>query len=176
MNRLVENRTYQNLRTIIAAVAGISLINIGLIYFRIEKNLAFSAFVPTWVVNYSVYLAEESQKNLYIAVFGVLIIRLYMFCYVMSKKRAFWFKVAFIMYLIDTWLMTYFIEMKGFSYSNWVFDIISHIFVLIIMVWAIVIAIRIKDDEARMEKKAKPEMDFLIDEDENDSDFYMIDE
>ena len=80
------------------------------------------------------------------------------------------------MYLIDTWLMTYFIEIKGFNYSNWVFDIMSHIFVLIIMVWAIVIAIRIKDDEARMEKKAKPEMDFLIDEDENDSDFYMIDE
>lgn len=176
MNRLVENRTYQNLRTIIAAVAGISLINIGLIYFRIEKNLAFSAFVPSWGVNYSVYLAEESQKNLYIAVFGVLVIRLYIFCYVMSKKRAFWFTAAFFMYLVDTWLMTYFIEIKGFSYSNWVFDIVSHIFVLIIMVWAIVIARRIKDDEADKEKKAKPEMDFLIDDDENDNEFYMIDE
>ncbi|MBR2546130.1 MAG: hypothetical protein IKE93_08205 [Erysipelotrichaceae bacterium] len=175
MNRLLENRTYQNLRTIIAAVAGLSLINIILIYFRIERNLAFSAFVPSWGMNYSVYLADESQKNLYIAVFGVGIIGLYVLCYVMSKKKAFWFMAALLMYLTDTWLMTYFIEQKGFSYSNWTFDIISHVFVLIIMTWAVVVAIRIKDDEAIKEMKTQPVMDFMLDDD-TEKDFYMIDD
>lgn len=178
MNRLLENKTYQNLRTIIAAVAGISLINICLIWFRIERNLAFSAFVPSWGANYSVYLADEAHRNLFIGVFGIRIILRYVFCFLMSRKRAFWFTTAFFMYLIDTWLMIYFIEMKGFDYYNWVFDIISHVFVLVIMAWGIVIAKRIKDDETCKEKKAVPVMDFMLDGDEenDNNDFYMIDD
>ena len=71
--------------------------------------------------------------------------------------------------------MTYFIVQKGFSYSNWTFDIISHVFVLIIMTWAVVVAIRIKDDEAVKEMKTQPVMDFMLDDD-TEKDFYMIDD
>ena len=164
MNRLSENKTYQNLRTIIAAVAGLSRINVILIKYEIEKNLAFSAFVPTWGANYSVYLADESQKSAYMGVFGILIILMYVFCYLMSKKSGFWFETAFYMYLVDTWLMVYFIEQKGFDYSNWTFDLISHGFVLLIMAWAIVIARREKDKQLSEENKSAPVMEYLIDD------------
>ena len=169
MNELSENKVYQSLRTVVAAVAGISLINVFLIKMEIERNLLFSAFLPVWGANYGIYFAPEVNRNRIIAG-GVLLIGVFYMCYLLAGKRPGWMMFAAFLYLIDTWIMIWFIETRGYSYTSWGLDIVSHIIVLVLMVRAGVIGRnRIKKKPAEVisepvEEKPENKVDYYVDD------------
>ena len=169
MNELSENKVYQSLRTVVAAVAGISLINVFLIKMEIERNLLFSAFLPVWGANYGIYFAPEVNRNRIIAG-GVLLIGVLYMCYLLAGKRPGWMMFAALLYLIDTWIMIWFIETRGYSYTSWGLDIVSHIIVLVLMVRAGVIGRnRIKKKPAEVisepvEEKPENKVDYYVDD------------
>ena len=169
MNDLVENKVYQSLRTVLAAVAIISLANVFMIKFEVERNLLFSAFLPSWGANHTVYFAPELNGNMAIAC-GVGVIALLYLCYVLSKKHYGWMMLAFIIYLIDTWVMIWFIDARGYSYAQWALDIAAHVIVLVLLLWAAMIGKNRKKEkpvEAEpepAEEKTENKIDYIIED------------
>lgn len=169
MSELSENRVYQSLRTVLAAVAGISLANVFLIKMEIERNLLFSAFLPALGANRTVYFAPEFNQNRAI-IGGVMLIGALFTCYVLSNKRWVWMMIAFLIYLIDTWFMIWFIEVGGYSYAEWSLDIIAHVIILAILLRAAVIG------KNRAEKKPVEEISRPAEEKtDNKIDYYVDD-
>ena len=169
MSELSENKVYQSLRTVVAAVAGISLVNVFLIKMEIERNVLFSAFLPTLGANHTVYFAPELNQNRAIAGGVMLIVALFI-CYLLAEKRWGWMMVAFLIYLIDTWFMIWFIDVRGYSYANWSLDIIAHVIILALMLWAVVIG-KNRSQKKPVEEISKP----AEEKPDNKIDYYVDD-
>lgn len=169
MEELLKNKTYQNLRTIPAAIAVISLRNVFMIKMEFERSLLFSAFLPVLGANYTVYVSRGENQNLAIGA-GVMLILLFYICYVFSRKNWKWMMVAFLRYLVDTWFLIYFVEVRGLGYSTWAFDIITHVGVLALLLWAAILgqnAVKKKpevQDEQPADKDLENKMDYIIDD------------
>ena len=78
--------------------------------------------------------------------------------------------IAFLIYLIDTWFMIWFIEAGGYSYAEWSLDIIAHVIILVILLRAAVIG------KNRAEKKPVEEISRPAEEKtDNKIDYYVDD-
>ena len=169
MEELLKNKTYQSLRTIPAAIAVISLRNVFMIKMEFERSLLFSAFLPVLGANYTVYVSEGTNQNLAIGA-GVMLILLFYLCYVFSRKNWKWMMVAFIRYLIDTWFLIYFVEVRELGYNTWAFDIITHVGVLALLLWAAMLgqnALKKKpavQEEQPADKDLENTMDYIIED------------
>ena len=164
MEDLLKNKKYQNLRTIPAAIAVISLRNVFMIKMEYERSLLFSAFLPVLGANYSVYISEGTNQNLAMAA-GVGLILLFYLCYVFSRKNWKWMMVAFARYLIDTWFLIYFVDVRGLGYNVWAFDIITHVGVLALLLYTAMLGQNgeKKKPEVQEEQPAEKELDNKMD-------------
>jgi len=173
MKRLTENRIYQSICTVMAAVSLVSLVNVILIMFRVERNIAFSLFIPSWGANYSTYFAPENEKDLVLGIVCFGMIAMYYLCYVKAKENYQWLILNLILQLSDTAALVYFVRLMDYDVTRWLIDIVSHGIVILLMIWALYIGIktakenRLAEESANLsDKKDDPNkvMDYIIED------------
>lgn len=148
---------YNNCISNLLLVVAFSVINIVLLLTDGNSYFLFSAFIPYFAVDYGMYFcglypeeyyadvpdmefADKSLMAVTVAVAAVMLL-IYLLCWFLAKKKKIGAVItALVFFVIDTAAM---LILSGFS-SDFVFDILIHIWVLYYLIMAIVTYKRMK--------------------------------
>ena len=121
-------------KTMLAVVAWCSLITSVLTMFKVDNGIFFSAFIPAEVAVLNVYQLDTTFNDtlFFFLTFGTIL--LYFICYGMAGKRLGWLLAGFVLYLIDTIVMGYYIYRNGMNMS-WGLELFFHALVLTILLF-----------------------------------------
>lgn len=127
-----EEKQYPGYRQYMLVVSLFSLINVILIYFRIDSSFYFSAFIPLVASVSSIYYLKGSLQ-IFVFVFLVVFFILMLFvCWLASKRNYKWLLAGAVIYALDSAFMVYYIILTGFE-AQWILDIVFHAFLLVML-------------------------------------------
>ena len=135
--RPVDN--YKIARSNLLLMLVLTTINIALMYFESDTYLLFSATVPMFFA----VLGFAAELYPCLIVVGI-ILMLYLFCWIFSKRHYAWMIVAAVLFAIDTICMI-FIYLGAFD-ASMVLDILIHAWVMYYLILGIVSGAKLKKE------------------------------
>ena len=138
--RAVYENRYRTARMNILLVVIFTAINIVLLFAEAETYFLFSASVPYWLSAYGLLfmgkipvadgfevIAVDNAVSYALLAAAVVIIAVYLLCWIFAKKKVGWMITALVLVSIDTVVM---FAMSGVSADN-VFDILFHAWIIV---------------------------------------------
>ena len=131
-----ELSTFENARKNLLSVVIFSAVNLVLLAVKADIHMLFSASVPQLVLEFGRFFAQEYQNNA-IAIGGfalaVIVIVLYLACWLLSKNTRVFVLFALILFSLDTLVFLAFVFFWGFD-TSYILDIAFHGWILIFLI------------------------------------------
>lgn len=139
--RAVYENRYKTARINILLIVIFTAINIGLLFIETVTYFLFSASVPYWLSVYALLfmgkipvddgyavIAVDDVVSYALLAGAVVIVVLYLLCWIFSKKKVGWLITALVIFSIDTVVM--FVMFDGIN-SDSIFDILFHAWIIV---------------------------------------------
>lgn len=140
-DRAVYENRYKTARINILLIVIFTAINIGLLFIETATYFLFSASVPYWLSIYALLfmgkipvddgyavIAVDDVVSYALLAGAVVIVVLYLLCWIFSKKKVGWLITALVLFSIDTVVM--FVMFDGIN-SDSIFDILFHALIIV---------------------------------------------
>lgn len=163
--REYQENLYQGSRHNLLVVLIFTVVNLVMLLTGSGNYWLFSASIPYYLTAFGMMF--DGYMNTLEPVIGtftitalviaVIILAVYLVCWIMSKKRSGWLIVALVLFAVDTLGMLAMMLISGSGIAEWIMDIVFHAWVLISLSRGLIAASKLKNMPETAEMPIPPQ-------------------